>query len=631
MTAPDLLTAAPSSEHDLSDAHKAILQRVRAAKAQAESGERRSFIDRCNTLYGLYRNYRKFSKQITAERDRDHAGYVLKKEWGADLFIPRSFSNVETVLPRIVSSDPRMRARPFSPEGKDAALAVDRLFARDQSRIGYETTLQAVVRDGLIYGLGVQKTYWQRKERKVKQNLPRRILPGYRMDETTQVVYEGPQADWIDHADFFWQPGSYSMATCDWAIHRTWRDYDYCAAKIARGEWLPVDLEALKRMGSDNYGESRQERAEAAGVRNYDSSSAGPKHEVWEYHTRSKVCTILDNQFVVQEEENPAYHGDLPFQIYRPIFLGGEFVGIGLIEPIQHLNFELNTLRGQRRDAATIALNPPGFYQEGMLADDEITLGPGVWNPVLGNPREMIYQVSIGDVPGSGYQEENVIKQDIENTTGVSDALAGGNAPGSEASDTATGQQLSLSNASVRISQMRKNFEKETLKEGARHWLSYYKQHRLEKEDIRVEDPEAPEGYSWATIGPEQLQAIEDVVPDSGSTEPDNPGERGQKAVLLYQALQADPEVDRRKAKIHLLRENDIPDPEGWLLPPPPPPIDPVELGKVLAEQGFPEELVTAALQRAMAVAQANSPQTQQPEPANSQANGGPPQEAPVG
>jgi hypothetical protein len=46
----------------------------------------------------------------------------------------------------------------------------------------------------------------------------------------------------------------------------------------------------------------------------------------------------------------------LPFQVYRPTPLQKQMVGIGDLEPLEHLQRELDTLRSQRRDAATMAL-----------------------------------------------------------------------------------------------------------------------------------------------------------------------------------------------------------------------------------------------------------------------------------
>jgi hypothetical protein len=62
-------------------------------------------------------------------------------------------------------------------------------------------------------------------------------------------------------------------------------------------------------------------------------------------------------QVLVQEAENGCR--GIPFQVYRPTPLQGQMVGIGDLEPLEHLQRELDTLRSQRRDGATLALAAP--------------------------------------------------------------------------------------------------------------------------------------------------------------------------------------------------------------------------------------------------------------------------------
>jgi hypothetical protein len=78
---------------------------------------------------------------------------------------------------------------------------------------------------------------------------------------------------------------------------------------------------------------------------------------VWEWHDGHRVCTVLDREILVQEAENPCV-GHIPFQVYRPTKVPKQMVGIGEVEPMEHLQRELDTLRSQRRDAATSRWRP---------------------------------------------------------------------------------------------------------------------------------------------------------------------------------------------------------------------------------------------------------------------------------
>jgi hypothetical protein len=129
-----------------------------------------------------------------------------------------------------------------------------------------------------------------------------------------------------------------------------------------------------------------------------------------------------------------------------------------------HLQYELNTLRSQRRDAATITLQKPIAYSNGMADPDDIVLGPGVSFPVQGDPRAVIFPIDIGEIPGSSYQEEAVLQQDMERTSGMSDAVMGGSGDGTAGTDTATGIQLIQQAANVRIRLKTKNLEREMIR-----------------------------------------------------------------------------------------------------------------------------------------------------------------------
>ena len=569
---------------------------VREFKDQAERTHK-LHRDRWDSYYDLYRGY------VTLKRRYSQEGRATildaQRDWGARLHIPYVFATVETIVPRALSNDPAMRALPFSPDARESAQAVAKVFERDQKKIGYEQKLQETARNGFIYGLGVQKCYWQKKARKIRTTEPRRILPGYQMVEREQILFEGPQCESVDIRDFFWDMSAKDMDTCHCVLHRTWRTFDYVTQQIKTGAWMPVDLDAVRRtMDESAWSEAWKSRKVAAGT--HAQNASGPMCQVWEYHTRNRVITILNETFVVQDGENPAYHGELPFQIFRPTLVPGEFVGIGEIEMIQTLQHELDTMRSQRRDSATIKLNPPLFVQEGFV-DGDIKLGPGVVNPVIGAPRESVYQLDMGDLPSSSYSEEGALKADIERVSGIDDALMSG---GGEAAETATGMQLAINNATVRIKLKSKNFINSVVYNDANQRLALYKQHKLEPEQVRISDTDSQDGYAFVVVSPEDFQAIEEMIPVEGSTEPDDPAAREEKALRLFNQLNGNPAVDQRVLIAHHLKENNVANADKFLVPPGPDAATAVEqtvrtIGMSLEEMGMPEELIEAAIQAA--------------------------------
>jgi hypothetical protein len=555
--------------------------------------------------YGLYRNFRKLQSNLsgTVENDRDVV-MDAKREFGGMLFIPWIYATIETVLPKLAIDEMKMRVVANKPEAMDAVEPIKQRYDFDQNRISYELSLQSTARRGLIYGLGVQKTYWEvcyRNSRGMERSVEGdRWVP---TDRRPRKVYEGPQAESVDQYDFFWDPAAHNIKTCEYVIHRIWRPFTYIKQMVEAGDWNEIDLEAVQGMGSEtDRGAVWEERMRAAGLTKFDTR-AGRLHEIWEYHDRERVYTVLDDQLLVQDKPNPAIHGDLPFQIFRPTIVPGEFVGLGEAEPITHLNYELNTLRSQRRDAATIALNRGYFYQEGSIEDNDLVMGAGVMTPVYGDPAEAIFPMPIADLPASGYQEEEAIKQDIERTSGVSDPATGSEATQGSAA-TATGMQLQQNVANRRIALKGSNLRVETVRPGAAQWRDLYRQHGR-PETIRVPDPEAPEGYGFTEVGPDQYNADWEVIPEGGTDE--NQVQKRQDALQLFQSVAGVPEVDQRHAMLEFLKMYGAPQPEAWLTPPPEPnpTVDPEVLGGMLQQAGMDEQMAVQIIEAALSETQA--------------------------
>lgn len=623
-----------SQESDQPQELRDLLTKVRKRKSASEASQK-PFIDKCNTYYGLYRNYRKLVNARGAENDRDVVEDA-KRMWGAELFIPYCFATVETLVPRVLANDPTMLVKPRDDAARSSVEGIAKLYKQRQAEIGYALKLQPIARSGFKYGLGVQKTYWQ-DDKRPRKRMERGFTGRLVEKEFTETYSEGPQVEDISVFDFFWDPGARSMETCEYAIHRSRRSWDYVKKMLTSGAWSgnsvrsrgvksygnKLDLEKVEGMGSDQSMHD-QERAhlESAGFRGQMPGDKGRMHEVWEYHDCEQIVTILDRAFVVLVQPQPYFHGELPFQIFRPTIQEQEFPGIGAIEPIAHLQYELNTLRSQRRDAATLSLMKSFFVQEGRLEDEDFIVGPGELIKVLGNPRDILQPIEFGEVPGSSYTEEEAIKADIERATGVSDSLAGG--AEQTGTDTATGIQLVQSAAGVRIAQQTKNLEAETITPAARQWLWLWRQHTFNPRSLRIEDSEELSGYRFEEVGPDDLMANVDVEPTSGSTEPENLPQKRNDAMVVQNQFAGSEHVDQRKLTLETLKAFDVSDPES-LLTPPQPMLDPNLVGAALVDNGIlDDEGALALVQRMLQQASGVQP------PPNGERPEGPVQEEPA-
>jgi hypothetical protein len=641
----------PAGNKDQDPALQDVLTRVKADKDLAESG-RRPYLPRWREWYGLHRNYRRFARahsQANSEPDRDEVVRGAQRQFGAELFIPYVYSTIESIVPRVLMNNPKMKVKPKPGLEPSRAEAVQQVFEERQSDIDYVLKLIPVVRRGLKYGLGVGKTYWDRKGRNVpvleRAMVLKRIaamLSGQPPPPETEFVVtdEGPMIEDVEIEDFFWDPAAKNIEDSRFAIHRTWRDFRYIKEMVDRQIWMPIDLEVVKKGGGaeNKRSEMLKDRAAAAGIDNFDGK-LGNLHEVWEYHDGEMVHTVLDGDLVVQSKPNPYRHRCLPFQIYRPTLQEGEFVGIGEIEPIVHLQYELNTLRSQRRDNATMTLQKAFMYAEGLVDPADLVIGPGRGIPVYGNPNDVLVPLNFPDLPASSYQEEAAIKSDIETAIGMSDTGAGGAGANNASAETATGIQLVQAAMNVRVEMKTKLLTHEYIKPQAAQWLELYIQYS-QKNPI-TSTVEGPNGWEHIEVTSKDLDLVRAIFPEDDSTAPENGPQKRNDALALYNQTRGNDVIDPRWAAKQLLRSFDVPDVESAIMPeqtqmnPQVAQVVGETIHQTLLEAGLPDKeaqmLALAVVQRTMQQAGVSEPPAAAEESQNGSAPPPPQQEAPVG
>jgi hypothetical protein len=600
---------------------------VELVAACVESWERGigpNFQDRNNRFY---RQYRSFSKWHSAwvqagENDRDGLLHDAKGTWGAHLHIPLSFRTIEVMVPRAIAHRPRMLYLPRRERWAENVEAVKLLVDSQQENIDIDLPFQAVMRSGRIYGIGIGKTYWRKEyapRRRVKQRFLR--APGQsrftlgRLEQ--ECTFDDPMFEDIDVFDFMWDPFGSSPETCGWMLHRTWLGLDGILSRIRNGVWNTPSVkwlmsegreeERLRSMGNgQKYDEIWADRMEASGLGSVRASERGEQiHEVWEWHNGHRVLTVLDRQVLVQDAENPCV-GRMPFQTYRPTPLQKQMVGIGDLEPLEHLQRELDTLRSQRRDAATLALAAGYVYDDAAIEEEDLQWGPHAAIRVTNSrPSDAIFPIPVRDVPGSSWQEEQVIRQDFDLVPGISDAMD----PNRSQVSTATEAQLVQAALSARIELASRRFEIEVVRNAARNFLRLNQRMILQEREMMVPEPgydqmRAQNEGRWRQVmlDPSMLQGEFHIIPEGGSMAARNIPQDRQDAAQIMNMFGQNPFIDGRRPLMKALELFGVRDPESWLKQSDPP-VPPMAL-QVLEQAGVSRAL----LDRAVQVAQQQDP-----------------------
>lgn len=576
---------------DLTDEDREVVERVRACFERAKE-EHDTYRTRWGGFYALYRGYQDWQTNNVDRRDRDDRLRSAKKEWGAALHIPITFRTVETVAPRITG---HRLASYILPRDRDALGNVDNMRTIvdfQQEQCNYPLTQQDVAKDGLMYALGVQKTFWRSASKKVRVVKEAHYKTG-QVEDTRDDSIDDPWAEWVDPFDFLWDPSGHSVETCSYLFHRTWRPADYIAKMVATGKWtLPVDFtleDLLVGSPTTKQDEIWQSRRQAEGQRT-DRAHGDHFHEIWEYHNGGEVITILDSEVPVRIAPNPTPDGSKPFQVYRPTSVPGRMVGIGEIEPIMDLQLEINTLRGQRRDAATMALGRGYAFDETQVAAEDLKIGPNLAIPVNGSPRDFLMPLPIADVPASGYQEEDQIKQDIDATSGISEAISGA----SSQDQTATGAQLSFQAAGRRIDNKRDRFVREIVLATAAQFVAHNQARIADTRDIVV--PDGMHGWMVKQLSPNELRGRFACKIDDDASKAENvPQDRNDAQALM--AFVGNPAINQQKLLERVLEKTGIPNAQGWVSAEQQIPASAVE--QFLGQLGVPPEAFAQFMQQA--------------------------------
>lgn len=615
-----------------------ILGEVTEKATEAEKAHKR-FIKRCEHFDGLYHNYRdwKSSHSNTSPPDRDPGLQDAKREWGADLHIPYAFSTVETILPRMLSSRPRMLVLPREvfeefdqqslAEYEKNAENMKALIDAQQRRIRYELTLQSIGKSGLIYGLGVQKVRWLTKRRKKKI-----IVRSTGLDpkvkwveaEEERTLFDGPVAEQVDIWDWLWDPFATSVDSLGYAIHRAWRSTAYVQERILSGAWNYVDLlvsDVENEGSSQKFMEVWQSRRKAQGDEMSKSDiQTNDVHEILEFHDDAgRVITVLDRKWPVQVVESEFTVADT-FQAFRPTEVLNRLHGKGEIEPIEDLIEEMDTLRSMRIDNSNLKLQQPFAYNDGIVDPADIKFGPGLLIGVNGDPRGLLEPIQVGDIPYSSYREAESIQQDIERASGISDTVTG--AEGGGAAATATGVQLVQAAANVRIQNKTRRLELEVIGPGGAQFGALNQAKIVQERAIRI--PAAPtaeqplRSFDWLVVSPESIGGEFDY--EGGAIAPENVPQNRQDALQLLQSLGNRPDVNQReilKKFLELFGEKHA---ERYLAPDRrvPPDTLPMVIDLLVNEKGMPPEEADAVVRYAFETAtqaeqQGGSPPQQEP------------------
>jgi len=411
------------------------------------------------------------------------------------LHSPTPFKIVENMHPRLMrllfGSEQWFKLYGVAEDHDEPAAAQEALCREQLRATKFLAKASRFLRSGLIYGTAVQKTYWkqdiQERAFRLAKRVPNPKVPGATMVKLEDVkrkemVFDGNDVLPISIFDFQGPPSSSSIDEAEWCMDRSmWPDYRV-KQMVELGHW--TGLEALeKNPGTDDFVATdpfKQRKAYAYGLfdgRGGLGAPHIPHYEVVDYwgplviknddgNYTTRLCNIVVLEprtlcLVARVTVNPFWHGQKPYQVWRPIELEGELFGIGSIEMIARLSVEKDTKRQLLMAATQLEGNPMlAISDSANLSAAQLLVQPGliIRTP---DPKNDVVPMQFNSVSDSALKAENILEAEMREVSGVTAPVIGTNDPMGASSKTATQSNNDLDEANLRLSGAGANYDRD--------------------------------------------------------------------------------------------------------------------------------------------------------------------------
>mgnify|MGYP001226706700 CR=1 FL=1 len=496
---------------------------------------------RCYKAYVGWRN----------EVPRDEHGNPIR----SNLHIPRTYEQIDTWRARLVasfwSSHPYIDFLPRPTRGGvPGVVAVNHENAKIASALlDQQLDQNSIVKvfydwatELLIFPAAVMAVGWRYETRKIQRPIliPRievdsnglpQLVQQLAIQETEQVVWDDNEISLVDYWDFWADPRGRDIDNCRFVFHREWLTRDALEERLellastGLGTVYSLDWDELKEAGSE-LEEGRWRPMSEVGLTpetrqgHWDEDEPIQGHtgqlvEVLHYWEDERHAILVNRKAVAYDGPNPYWrHGKKPFVVQSFEPLPNQFYGMSAVQIILHLQEETNTIRNQRIDNVSFVLNRMWKVRRSAdLSEDEIVSRPGGLIP-LDDPERDLIPVDTPDVTASSYNEEMMVKQDMENAIATPPAVRG---VGDQRDRTAREIMVLSSNAAVRFENKLKVYE-EAIKRLA-YLMDCNNQQFIDTGRlVRMFGEDGTMAWRW--VEPEQLVGEYDYRPTGMATDP---------------------------------------------------------------------------------------------------------------
>ena len=467
-------------------------------------------------------------------------------KWQSNVFVPATYKAVKTLLARIIAA---LFATPIpfdvvgvEERDRPGEIPIKNLVSYQFEKTNIFNKFVVFVLQALIRGTSVGKVFWTKdytyvprtveydeevlvavdeEGKPLKKGKTRKVIQ--KKEKTIydqKILYEGPDFQVLDIAGGIF-PDPYATDFKDsYIIHKTIRTADYL--KRYKDKYENIDLALTTEYpGDDEWQHSRlegigltepQEKLSAEkGTTESKTEEGLDKYEILEYHGKydinddgfleDSIITICNRSVLLKKRVNHYPDGCFVKIGFMPVL--DEFFWQGVCELVEQLQEELNDKRNQRLDNVNLVLQKILAYVEDAVDTKVIknfVFAPGARLPV--KDINAIQWVEVPDVTQSSYNEERILMQDIQETSGAVNVLM----PTSNQADihrTASGLFMLKGEAETSIKLIVQLIESMGLKEIAQKYHNLNKIFMTRPLTIRIL---GTRGFEYPVISPEDIR-----------------------------------------------------------------------------------------------------------------------------
>lgn len=470
--------------------------------------------------------------------------------WRSKLFIPWSFTVVETIIPKVFARDPKWRAISRNPEPvqpdtpveengyllstPDQASVVQNLLSYQWSRIGMRLKMYDYIKDSLMYSKGYAKVTWNFKTKTTTTMEP---VVGeddeitYQEKKKSSVYCDDPNVEIIDPFDIYVDPDATSLKDAAYLIHRKMVPYSVVKDNV---NYKNVEQIAMAKnkpsAGSsidNNLNEATRYNNSAPTVDNFKEEV-----EILEYWESDRLIVVANRTVVLRDTPNPYSDKKIPFVELDDYRDPHKYYGQSELSVIDPLQREINAIRNQRRDYDNLQLNPVIRMVPGTLRNpNSAVMAPGnVW---MVSDLNSMDTFTLPALQGTATDIEQQTAQDIQRAVAI-DEIGIGLLPDGSARRSATEVVTATSMAGKRFA-VKIALLEEAVKEIGEMIFARNQQFLDQERVIQIVGERGAQ--EWIKLTPEDIRGDFFIDIETGSMLPKDEIAARQEAVQLLQYI----------------------------------------------------------------------------------------------